>query len=71
LEKSKAQRHMHSLCKLAAVINILNLKIKTKGKHMHIRRRKGTQNPSPMPLDRKVEREEKGRNALIAIKDSI
>jgi ribosomal protein L19E len=46
-------------------------KYKTKGKHMKIQRRKGTQNPSTMPPDPKVEREEKGRNALTAIKDSI
>jgi hypothetical protein len=52
-------------------INIRNLKIKTKGKHMQIRRRKGTQNPSTMPPDTKVEREEKGRNSLTSIKDSI
>jgi hypothetical protein len=38
---------------------------------MQIQRRKGTQNPSTMPPDPKVEREEKERNALIAIKDSI
>jgi hypothetical protein len=38
---------------------------------MQIKRRKGTQNPSTMPPDPKVEREEKGRNALIDIKYSI
>jgi hypothetical protein len=32
---------------------------------------KGIKNPSTMPLDPKVEREEKGRNALTSIKDSI
>jgi hypothetical protein len=48
-----------------------NLKTNTKGKNMKIQRRKGTQNPSMMPLDPKVEREEKGRNALTSIKDSI
>jgi hypothetical protein len=37
---------------------------------MQIQIRKGTQNPSTMPPDPKVEREEKGRNALTAIKDS-
>jgi hypothetical protein len=43
----------------------------TKGKHMQIQRRKGTQNPSTRPPDPKVEREEKGRNALTAIQDYI
>jgi hypothetical protein len=38
---------------------------------MQIQRRKGTQNHSLMPLDPKVEREEKGRNAHTSIKDSI
>jgi hypothetical protein len=38
---------------------------------MQILRRKGNQNPSTMPPDPKVESEEKGRNAHIAIKDSI
>jgi hypothetical protein len=52
-------------------INIINLKTKIKGKHMQIQRRKGTQNHSSMPLDPKVEREEKGRNAHTPIKDSI
>jgi hypothetical protein len=33
--------------------------------------KKGTHNPSMMPLDRKGEREEKGRNALNAINHSI
>jgi hypothetical protein len=71
MRKSKSQRRMHLLCKIEMVINIINLKIKTKGKLMQIRRRKGTQNPSTMPPDPKVEREEKGRNAHTAIKDSI
>jgi hypothetical protein len=44
---------------------------KDKGRHMQIQRRKGTQNPSAMPPDPKVEREEKGRNELTSIKDSI
>jgi len=38
---------------------------------MKIQRRKGTQNSSMMPLDPKVEREEKERNALTSINDSI
>jgi hypothetical protein len=38
---------------------------------MKIQIRKGSQDPSTMPPDPKVEREEKGRNALISIKDSI
>ena len=62
---------MHLLCKMVAVINIINLKTKTKVKHMQIQRRKGTQNPSTMAPDPKVEREDKGRNALTSIKDSI
>jgi hypothetical protein len=56
---------------MVAVINIRNLKTKTKGKNMQIQRSNGIQNPSMMPLDPKVEREEKGRNALTFIKDSI
>jgi hypothetical protein len=52
-------------------INNKNLRINTKGNLMHIQIRKGTQNPSPMLPDPKVEREEKGRNAFTAIKDSI
>jgi hypothetical protein len=56
---------------MVVVINIKNLKINKKGKHMQIQRRKGTQNPSTMPPDPKVEMEEKGRNALTYIKDSI
>jgi hypothetical protein len=55
-KKSKAQRRMHLLCKMAA-INIINLNIKTKGNLMHIRRRKGTENPSPMPPDPMGKRE--------------
>ena len=62
---------MHLLFKMVADINIINIKKNTKGNHMQIQRRKGTQNPSMMPLDPKVEREEKGRNAHTAIKDSI
>jgi hypothetical protein len=50
---------------------IRNIKTNTKGKNMQIQIRKDTQNPSTIPPNRKVEREEKGRNALIAIKDSI
>jgi hypothetical protein len=46
-------------------------KEKDQGKNMKIRRRNGTQNPSTVPPDQKVEREEKGKNALISIKDSI
>jgi hypothetical protein len=38
---------------------------------MQIQIRKGTQNPSMIPLNPKVEREEKGRNSLTAIKDYI
>jgi hypothetical protein len=56
---------------MVAVINIRNIKTNKKGNHMQIQRRKGTQNPSIMPLDSKGEREEKGRNALTSIKDSI
>jgi hypothetical protein len=56
---------------MEAIINIINLKINTKGKLMQIQRRKGSQNPSTMPSDSKVESEEKGRNAHIAINDSI
>jgi hypothetical protein len=69
--KSKAQRNMHLLLKMVVVINIRYLNTKKKGKHMQIQRRKGTQNPSMMPMDPKVEREEKGINAFISIKDSI
>jgi hypothetical protein len=43
----------------------------TKGRNMKIHRRKGTQNPSTIPPDPKVEREEKGRNALTSNKDPI
>jgi hypothetical protein len=56
---------------MTAVINIINLNINTKVNVMNIRRIKGTQNPSTMLPDPKVEREEKGRNAHISIKDSI
>jgi hypothetical protein len=56
---------------MVAVIKIRNLKTKKKGKHMQIQRRKGTKKTSTMPPDPKVKREEKGRNALTAIKDSI
>jgi hypothetical protein len=38
---------------------------------MKIQRKKVTQNPSTIPSDPKVEREEKGRNALTSIMDSI
>jgi hypothetical protein len=38
---------------------------------MEILIRKGIENPSTMPLNPKVEREEKGRNALTSIKDAI
>jgi hypothetical protein len=49
-----------------------NQKSKDKDKRKaHANPKKGTQNPSTMPQDPKVEREEKGRNALTAIKDSI
>jgi hypothetical protein len=56
---------------MVVVIKIRNLKERTKKSHMQIQRRKGTQNPSMIPPDPKVEREEKGRNALTAIKDSL
>jgi hypothetical protein len=56
---------------MVEVIKIINLNKKTKGNHMQIQRRKGTQNPSTTPSDPKVQREEKGRNSLISIKDSI
>jgi hypothetical protein len=46
-------------------------KKKTKGRCLQIQRRKGTQNPSMIPLDPKVEREEKGINALTSTTDSI
>ena len=46
-------------------------KYKDKTKALENSKKEGTQNPSPMPLDPKVEREEKGINALTAIKDSI
>jgi hypothetical protein len=62
---------MHLLCKKVVNINIKNINTKTKGNHMQIQRRKGTKNPSMMPPDPMVEREEKGRNALTDIKDSI
>jgi hypothetical protein len=39
--------------------------------HANPNKENGTQNSSMMPLDPKVEREEKGRNALTSIKDSI
>jgi hypothetical protein len=55
----------------AHALTVQDVSSKTKGNHMKIQRRKGTQNPSTMPLDPKVEREEKGRNALTAIKYSI
>jgi hypothetical protein len=47
-----------------------NQKYKDK-EHMKIQRKKGTQSPSTIPLNPKVEREEKGRNALTDKKDSI
>jgi hypothetical protein len=56
---------------MVVIINIRNLKKNKKGKHMKIQRRKGTQNPSMMPLNPKVEMEEKGRNSLTSINDSI
>jgi hypothetical protein len=56
---------------MVAFTKIRNIKTKTKGRHMKIQRRMGTQNPSMIPLDPKVEVEEKGRNALTTIKDSI
>jgi hypothetical protein len=56
---------------METVINIINININKKGNLMQIQRRKGTQNPSMTPLDPKVEREEKGRNAHASIKDSI
>jgi hypothetical protein len=56
---------------MVEVINIININTNKKGNHVKIRRRKGTQNPSTMPPYQKVEREEKGRNALTTIKDSI
>jgi len=56
---------------MAAVIKIRNLKTKTKGKDIQIQKMKGSQNPSTMLLYPKVEREERGRNALTSIKDSI
>jgi hypothetical protein len=62
---------MKLIRKMVAVINIRNIKKNTKGKDMQIQIRKGTQNPSMMPPNLKVEREEKGRNSLTAIKDSI
>jgi hypothetical protein len=46
-------------------------KKKDKGKGMKIQRRKGTQKPSAFPSNPKVEREEKGRNALTTNEDSI
>jgi hypothetical protein len=52
---------------MVEIINIRSLSTKTKGNHMQIQRRKG----APDPPDPKVEREEKGRNALNSIKNSI
>jgi hypothetical protein len=54
---------------MVAVIKIRNLK--TDKRKAHANSKKGTQNLSTMPPDPKVEREEKGRNALTTIKDSI
>jgi hypothetical protein len=56
---------------MVEVIKIRNLNKKTKGRDMQIQIRKGTQNPSTIPSDPKEEKEEKGRNALTSIKDSI
>jgi hypothetical protein len=56
---------------MVAIAKIINLYRKTKGRDMQIQRRKGTQNPSAIPPDPKVEREEKGRNALTTNEDSI
>jgi hypothetical protein len=54
------------------VIDIINININTKEISIKYEEgRKGTQNPSTMPPDPKVEREEKGRNEHIVIKDSI
>jgi hypothetical protein len=62
---------MHMFYKKVEIIQIRNIKTKTKGKHMQIQIRKSTQNPSTIPPDPEVEREEKGRNALTPINNSI